>query len=62
MAVDDGAPSSTSTVAERMGKKPTGIGPARAALISKGLIYSPEHGQVAFTVPGMHEFVRRQTG
>lgn len=61
MAADDGKPSSTSIVAERMRKKPTGIGPARAALISKGLIYSPEHGQVAFTVPGMHEFISRQT-
>jgi hypothetical protein len=60
MTADSGSPSSTSTVADRMGKSPSGIGPARAALISKGLIYAPEHGLVAFTVPGMHDYIQRQ--
>lgn len=60
MSLDEGAPSSTGMIAERMAKSPSGIGPARAALISKGLIYSPEHGLLAFTVPGMHEFIGRQ--
>lgn len=60
MASDNGAPSLTSAIADRMGKKPSGIGPARAALIGKGLIYAPEHGQIAFTVPGMTDFIRRQ--
>jgi hypothetical protein len=27
---------------------------------SKGLIYAPEHGIVAFTVPGMAAFIGRQ--
>jgi hypothetical protein len=37
-----------------------GAGPTRASLISKGLIYSPDHGVVAYTVPAMAAFVRRQ--
>ncbi|MFV0533909.1 MAG: AAA family ATPase [Cumulibacter sp.] len=32
----------------------------RADLIRKGLIFAPEHGRVAFTVPGMTAFIRRQ--
>lgn len=36
------------------------FGPARASLIAKGLIYASEHGVVAFTVPGMSEFIQRQ--
>lgn len=35
-------------------------GPLRAALIRKGIIYSPEHGRIAFTVPGMATFIARQ--
>jgi hypothetical protein len=32
----------------------------RAGLIGKGLIYAPAHGRVAFTVPGMSDFITRQ--
>jgi len=60
MALDGDEPSSTGAVAERMGVKPKQLGPTRAKLISKGLIYSPEYGQVAFTVPGMAAFIERQ--
>lgn len=35
-------------------------GPLRAALIRKGIVYSPEHGRIAFTVPGMASFIARQ--
>jgi hypothetical protein len=27
--------------------------------MAKGLVYSPEHGQIAYTVPGMAGYVRR---
>jgi hypothetical protein len=37
------------------------LGPIRAGLIGKGLIYAPEYGMAAFTVPGMAEFIQRQT-
>jgi hypothetical protein len=60
MAVDGDNGSSSGTVAERLGKKPTSLGPTRASLIVKGLVYAPEHGVVAFTVPGMAAFIQRQ--
>jgi len=36
------------------------LSPIRGQLISKGLVYSPDRGEVAFTVPGMAQFVTRQ--
>lgn len=42
-----------------MDLKITSIGPYRAKLISKGLVYAPGHGPLAYTVPGMDGFVRR---
>lgn len=33
---------------------------ARSELIRKGLVYAPDRGMLAFTVPGMGSFVRRQ--
>jgi hypothetical protein len=53
MAADGEGPSPTALVAQRMGIQPSSLGPYQAALINKGLVYAPEHGQVAFTVPGM---------
>ena len=35
------------------------IGPGRANLIRKGMIYSPAHGDMAFTVPLFDEFMLR---
>lgn len=52
--------SSSSEVARRLGRHPSSLGPTRANLIQKGLIYAPEHGRIAFTVPGMHTFINRQ--
>jgi AAA ATPase domain len=60
MAIDRDDGSSSSEVATRLSRKPTSLGPTRAALIAKGLIYAPEHGIVAFTVPGMAAFIGRQ--
>ena len=37
----------------------TALGPTRAQLISKGMIWSPGHGDSAFTVPLFDEFMRR---
>lgn len=61
MAVDGDQGSTSGEVAARLGKKVTSLGPTRASLIAKGLIYSPDHGIVAYTVPAMAAFVRRQT-
>ncbi len=60
MANDGDGPSQSGEVASRLGKTPTGVGPIRDSLIKKGLIYAPEHGQVAYTVPGMAAFIARQ--
>ena len=60
MAEDGEGPSSSSEIAARLGKKASALGPARANLIAKGLIYSPEYGVVAFTVPAMCRFIERQ--
>ena len=60
MALDGDAGSASGVVAERVGRKVTALGPVRASLIGKGLIYAPEHGVVAYTVPGMAAFITRQ--
>jgi hypothetical protein len=60
MASEGDAGSSPGDVAARLGRSVNSFGPARASLISKGLIFAPEHGIVAFTVPGMADFIQRQ--
>jgi AAA ATPase domain len=48
-------------VARAMGRsRVSDISVARTEVIRKGLVYAPERGLLAFTVPGMHEFVMRQ--
>ncbi|MBC3186671.1 hypothetical protein H7347_08865 [Corynebacterium sp. zg-331] len=47
-------------MAQNMKRDPNSVAPLRANLVSKGMIFSPEHGIVAFTVPGMAEFIKRQ--
>ncbi len=52
-------PHRTGDVANRLKVLVTSLGPVRANLISKGMIYSPEHGKLAFTVPLFDEFMKR---
>ena len=49
----------TGDIADALGVKVTGLGPVRARLIKKGMIYSPAHGDMAFTVPLFNEFMIR---
>jgi len=49
----------TSEVATILGVKLSSLGPVRAKLIKKGMIYSPIYGVMAFTVPLFDEFMRR---
>ncbi|MBS1189557.1 MAG: ATPase [Rhodocyclaceae bacterium] len=49
----------TGDIAATLGATVSGIGPVRAKLIKKGMIYSPAHGDMAFTVPLFDEFMRR---
>lgn len=49
----------TGDIADTLGVKVTSLGPVRAKLIKKGMIYSPAHGDMAFTVPLFAEFMLR---
>jgi len=46
-------------VAETLKASISSLGPVRARIIKKGMIYSPAHGDIAFTVPLFSEFIRR---
>lgn len=46
-------------IADVLGVKLNSLGPCRANLINKGMIYSPGYGDMAFTVPLFDEFMRR---
>lgn len=52
-------PHRTGDIAQVLGVEVTGLGPVRARLIKKGMIYSPAHGDMAFTVPLFDEFMIR---
>jgi len=52
-------PHRSGDIAEVLGKKVTGVAPIRNALIVKGMIYSPAHGDTAFTVPLFDGFMKR---
>lgn len=59
MAELGGGACRTSDVADQLQIKISTMGPLRAGLIKKGMIYSPSYGDVAFTVPLFDEFMRR---
>jgi hypothetical protein len=46
-------------IAEVLGVKSTSVAPTRSALIKKGMIYSPSHGDTAFTVPLFDQYMKR---
>jgi hypothetical protein len=50
----------TGDIAQQLGVKVTGLTMTRANLIKKGMIYSPAHGELAFTVPLFDEFLLRE--
>lgn len=53
-------PYSMADIANAMGRSQSSLGPTRAGIIHKGMIYSTEHGYLNFTVPLFAEFMRRQ--
>lgn len=52
-------PHRSGDIATKLGVVNTKLGPCRANLISKGMIYSPEHGNTAFTVPLFDQYIKR---
>jgi hypothetical protein len=52
-------PHRSSDIADQFGRTVQSFGPTRANLIRKGMIWSPTHGDTAFTVPLFDEFMKR---
>lgn len=52
-------PHRSGDIAARLGVKVESVAPRRSGLIQKGMIYSPAHGDTAFTVPLFDAFLRR---
>jgi hypothetical protein len=52
-------PHRSGDVAECLGRKVAQTGPVRSSLIGKGMIWSPSHGDTAFTVPLFDQFMVR---
>lgn len=52
-------PHRSGDIAQALGVKVTSVAPTRNSLIRKGMVYSPSHGDTAFTVPMFDSFIRR---
>lgn len=52
-------PHRSGDIAQQLSKPATSLGPVRASLIAKGIVWSPSHGDTAFTVPLFHLYLLR---
>lgn len=52
-------PHRSGDIAAELDRQVTSLGPTRNQLIAKGMVWSPSHGDTAFTVPLFDEFMRR---
>lgn len=52
-------PHRSGDIAAQMSVAVESIAPVRNSLIKKGMVYSPAHGDTAFTVPLFHEYLER---
>lgn len=52
-------PHRSGDIAAKLGVKVESVAPRRSGLIQKGMVYSPAHGDTAFTVPMFDDFLRR---
>lgn len=59
MAKLGAGPYRSADVAEILGEKSQNLGPCRAQIIHKGMIYSPSHGDIDFTVPMFADYLKR---
>ena len=59
MAELGAGPHRSGEIAGLLQRKVESLAPTRNQLIAKGMIWSPEHGDTAFTVPLFDEFMRR---
>jgi len=59
MAELGAGPHRSGDIADQLEREVTKLGPTRSQLIAKGMIWSPSHGDTAFTVPLFDEFMHR---
>ena len=59
MAELGAGPHRSGEIADQLGAKVISVAPTRNSLIRKGMVYSPAHGDTAFTVPLFDAFMRR---
>ena len=52
-------PHRSGDIAAELDRKVTSLGPTRSQLIAKGMVWSPSHGDTAFTVPLFDQFLKR---
>jgi hypothetical protein len=52
-------PHRSGDISQALNRQVTALGPTRSSLIKKGMIWSPNYGDTAFTVPLFDEFMRR---
>jgi hypothetical protein len=52
-------PHRSGDIADGLDRKVTSLGPVRSKLIEKGMVWSPSHGDTAFTVPLFDKFMLR---
>lgn len=52
-------PHRSGDIADKLHRKVSSFGPTRSSLITKGMVWSPSHGDTAFTVPLFDEFMKR---
>lgn len=52
-------PHRSGDIASALDAKSTSLAPVRSSLITKGMVWSPNHGDTAFTVPMFDQFMKR---
>lgn len=61
MALLGPGPHRSGDIAAALKKKVTAVAPLRDGLIKKGMLFSPQHGETAFTVPMFDDFLKRNS-
>ncbi|WDM75261.1 AAA family ATPase [Xanthomonas sp. NCPPB 1638] len=59
MAELGAGPHRSGDIAACLGRRVESVAPTRSSLIRKGMVYAPNHGDTAFTVPLFDEYMRR---
>ena len=59
MAELGAGPHRSGDIAKQLKRKVESVAPTRSSLIKKGMVFSPSHGDTAFTVPMFDQYLRR---